>query len=136
MPPRAQKAAQVLGWTKATWDADEDVAYESKAFADCTVQEKHAAMYLGMNPIDEKLDIWWSETDDETKAHAAALGWDQHKWDDDWAIQDLPCEHIYWKDLSDEQKDAAIFFGYSRSLWDETDDDDDEEFEVAVSILE
>lgn len=50
------------------------------------------------------------------------------KWDHDWAIHDLPCEHLYWKDLSDEQKAAAVHFGYSPALWDETDEDDDAEF--------
>jgi len=50
------------------------------------------------------------------------------KWDHDWAIYDLPCEHWDWKDMTDEQKDAAMHFGYSRALWDETDEDDDAEF--------
>lgn len=124
-----------MGYTKETWDADAEIEYDEKDFADCTVQEKHAAMYLGMNPIDEKLDIWWSETDDETKAFATVLGFDQHKWDEDWELKDLPCEHWYWKDMTEEQKDAAIHFGYSRALWDETEDDDDEEFEAAVSTV-
>ena len=77
LPPRAQKAAKAMGYTKSTWDGDNDIAYDSKPFEDLTVQEKHAAMYLGMNPIDEKLDIWWEDTDSDTKAHAVVLGWDQ-----------------------------------------------------------
>lgn len=48
MPERAQKAAGVLGWTKETWNDDASVPYESKAWADCTVQEKRAAVLLGM----------------------------------------------------------------------------------------
>lgn len=81
------------------------------------------------------MDVWWSETDDETRAAATALGFDEHKWNDDWEIKDLEVEHLYWKDLTDEQKDAAIHFGYSRALWDETDEDDDAEFAAAVSLV-
>jgi hypothetical protein len=132
LPPRAVKAAEILGYNKSMWDDDEESEYESKKFEDCTLQERHAAMFLGANPIDEKLDIYWEDTDSETKRHAQALGWDQHKWDHDWAIHDLPCEHLYWKDLSEEQKAAALHFGYSPALWDETDEDDDAEFAALV----
>jgi hypothetical protein len=77
LPPRAVKAAEILGYNKSMWDDDEESEYESKKFEDCTLQERHAAMFLGANPIDEKLDIYWEDTDSETKRHAQALGWDQ-----------------------------------------------------------
>lgn len=77
LPPRAIKAAESLGYSKSTWDDDDEVAYDKKPFAECTLQEKHAAMFLGINPIDEKLDIWWEDTDSTTQSHAAVLGWDQ-----------------------------------------------------------
>lgn len=112
LPPRAQTAAKAMGYTASTWDEDEDIAYDSKSFAELTVQEKHAAMFLGLNPIEERLDIWWDEVDSDTQKYAIALGWDKSKWDDEWEIQDLPCEHLYWKELTEEQKTAARYFGY------------------------
>lgn len=90
-------------------------------------------MFLGMSPIDDKLDIWWQDVDSTTKEQAQVLGWSSDKWDDDWAIHDLPCEHWNWDDMSAEQKRAAQHFGYSKSTWDETDDDDEEDFVPAAA---
>ena len=73
-------------------------------------------MIVGLNPIDKCEDIWWEDADEETKKAAKALGFDQHKWDHDWTIQDLPCEELYWKDLSNEQRQAARYFG-EHSFW-------------------
>ena len=135
LPEKAKKAAKVLGYDKDSWDEDKPVPYDSKAFVDCTKEELRAATFLHMKPIDKKLDpLWWSETDEETKKQAGILGWDQHKWDDDWKIHDLPCEHWYWKDMTNEQKAAAQYFGYSKATWDETGEDDEEDFVASAPV--
>jgi hypothetical protein len=128
LPEKQKKYARMLGYeNQKHWDDDEAVPYDSKDFDECTYKELKAARYLGLDPIDQKLDIWWSEASEDTKKHAGVLGWDQEKWDDDWMIEDLPCEHLYWKDLSEEQKAAAKHFGYNKALWDETEDEEDDE---------
>jgi hypothetical protein len=136
LPEKAKRAAAVLKYDKESWDEDKTIPYDGKAFVDCTMEEKRAATFLHLKPIETKLDpLWWSDTDEETKKQAAVLGWDQHKWDDDWAIHDLPCEHWYWKDMTDEQKAAAQYFGYCKGTWDETDEyDDDEDFVAPVPV--
>lgn len=79
-----------MQYTQETWDEDGKVPYDDKPFSECTAAEKHAAMYLGLSPICKKLDpIYWADVDATTKAHAIAIGWDEHKWDHDWAIEDL-----------------------------------------------
>ena len=87
LPASAQKAAKALGYTQETWDGDGKVPYDAKTFFQCTEEEKHAAMYLGMSPIDTKLQIYWSELDQPTKDAALVLGWTQEKWDDDWEVR-------------------------------------------------
>jgi hypothetical protein len=84
MPEAAHKAAAILGYTKESWDADGAVPYDSKSFSDCTNAEKQAAMFLNLNPIAKKLNVWWEDLDQATKDQALALGWTQEKWDDDW----------------------------------------------------
>jgi hypothetical protein len=84
MPEAAHKAAAILGYTKESWDADSPVPYDSKSFFDCTNAEKQAAMFLNLNPIAKKLNVWWEDLDQATKDQALALGWTQEKWDDDW----------------------------------------------------
>jgi len=128
LPEKARRAAIVLGYSKETWDDDATIPYDSKTFAECSYSEKNAAMYLHMSPIEKKLDIWWDDADDETKRLAQVLGWDKHKWDDDWAIEQLPCEHWWWRDMTEEQQKAARHFGYGRGTWDYVEDEE-EDFE-------
>lgn len=120
MPEKAHKQAAVMGYSKETWDADSKIPYDSKAFKDCTNEEKQAAMFLGLNPIAKKLNIWWDDVDPATKEHAAALGWTKELWDDDWEIEHLPIDKVYWGDLSTAQQKAAHHFGYTKATWDET----------------
>lgn len=115
--------------TKEMWDEDQSVPFDTKPFVDLTLSEKRAAFFLGINVIDKKLNIWWEDTDAETKSAALAVGFTKETWDDDWRIQDFPIEHKHWKELTDEQRAGASHFGYTRITWDETgetefDDDD------------
>jgi hypothetical protein len=114
------KYAAKLGYTKETWDADAAIPYDSKTFFQCTDEEKQAAMFLGLNPIDKKLNVWWADLDKATKDHAIALGWSEEKWDDDWEIYHLPIDKLYWADLDKAQQKAANHFGYTKATWDET----------------
>ena len=100
-----------------------------KEFAELTHEEKQAMRIVGLEPIDKFEDIWWEDADEHTKKAAKALGFDQHKWDHDYAISDLPVEESYWNDLTTEQRQAARYFGYNRSTWDETDYDDDDDYQ-------
>lgn len=134
MPEKAHQAAIVMGYDAKTWDDDAKIDYDRKPFHETSLDQRRAAMYLGLNPIDKKLDIWWANTDSETKKQAEVIGWDQHKWDDDWNIRDFPIEHLYWKDLDDKQKEAATYFGYTKCTWDESGDDSDLDFNV-VSVF-
>jgi hypothetical protein len=127
MPPSAHKAAEALGYTQQTWDADAEVAYDKKTFFECSEAEKQAAMFLGgsMNPISYKLDIWWDELDKKTKDEAAVLGWTKENWDDDWNLEDLPINEKYWADMTSKEQKALQHFGYSKATWDETFEDMD-----------
>jgi hypothetical protein len=119
LPESAQKAAQVMGYTRKTWDAIEKVAYHEKKFDALTNDEKRAAVYLGKRPIDYKLNrVWWEGTDELTKKHAQVLGWDQHKWDESWNIKDVECYSWWWQDATSEQREALEYFGYNQNLWD------------------
>jgi hypothetical protein len=134
MPEKAHAAAFVMGYDASTWDADAKIDYDRKPFHETTLDERRAAMYLGLNPIDKKLNISYCDTDTETKTQAAVIGWDQEKWDHDWNIRDFPIEHLYWKDLNETQKAAAVYFGYCKCTWDESGDDEELDFKV-VSVF-
>ena len=126
LPDKAKRAAKVLGYDQESWDTDAPVPYDSQSFSECSYQEKQAAMYLHMSPIDKKLDLWWDDVDEETKKYAHVLGWDHHKWDDDWEIEDLPCEHWNWNDMTNEQQEAGRHFGYGRGTWDYVEDEEED----------
>ena len=121
MPEIAHKAATTLGYTKGEmWDNDESIPYDDKSFAECTMAEKQAAMFLNMNPISKKLNVWWEDLDETTQKYALNIGWTSDKWDEDYEIEHLDVEQLYWDDLDCKQKDAASYFGYTKATWDET----------------
>lgn len=125
MPEVAKKAATTLGYTNETWDNDETIPYDTKSFAECTIAEKQAAMFLNLNPIGKKLNLWWEDVDETTKNHAINIGWTPEKWDEDYEIEHLEVEQMYWADLDTKQKEAASYFGYTKATWDETWDPTD-----------
>lgn len=53
-----------MGYDKAVWDADSAVHFTDAPFAELSLTEKRAAWHLGWDVVDEKLDIWWADTDD------------------------------------------------------------------------
>jgi len=132
LPPKGKQAALEMGYTPESWDNDEDVPFDTNPLEECSLGEKMAAVYLGMNPLlhGPKLDVWWEDLHPETQQQGEVLGYDKEKWDDDWLIHDLPCEQLYWKDMTDEQKVAATYFGYMPAVWDETEDDPSGDFVV------
>ena len=122
----------MLGYTKDTWDNDGDVPYDNMKFEELTYDEKRAAHYLGKDPIEDKLDIWWDEADPETKRHAETIGWDEKKWDHDKTIRHLECKKWAWGDMSDEQIEAMKYFGMSQALWD--GEGEEASFDAPVSL--
>ena len=124
LPDSARKAAAVLGWTKETWDHDEEVPYQHQSWKECTANEKVAAQFLGLAPLESSMmNVWWEDLDEETQKQAAILTYTQELWDDDYDLEDLPCDSWYWKDMTEEQRKAANFFGYTRVTWDQTGED-------------
>lgn len=120
MPEVAHKFATKIGYNKEKWDSDSTIPYDTKTFFQCTNEEKQAAMFLGLSPIDKKLNVWWSDLDQATKDQAIALGWSEEKWDDDWEIYHLDIDKKYWDELDKAQQKAANHFGYTKATWDET----------------
>ena len=120
MPEVAHKFATKIGYNKEKWDSDSTIPYDTKTFFQCTNEEKQAAMFLGLSPIDKKLNVWWSDLDQATKDQAIALGWSEEKWDDDWEIYHLEIDKKYWDELDKAQQKAANHFGYTKATWDET----------------
>lgn len=135
MPQKAQLAAIKMGYTAQLWDEDASIPYDQKKFHETKKDERLAAMYLGLNPIAAKLDIWWEEVDKETQGYAIDIGWDNKKWDDDWELHDLPAEELYWNDLSDKQRKAATYFGYCKYTWDGEGDDSELNFKQVSRCL-
>lgn len=123
LPPQALKAARILGYTQDIWDEEKNLPYYNKTMATASIQEKQAAMYLGMDPLWEKCDLDWKDIDSMTKDYATTLGWDETKWDEDWDIVDLEIEHKFWKDLTHKERQAAEYFGYIQCTWDEVEGD-------------
>jgi len=80
-----------------------------------------------LNPIVERKledlmdydDYWWRELDSRTQYYALILGYTQVTWDDDFELDDLPCEDWDWEEMTKEQKAAAQHFGYTRESWSE-----------------
>mmetsp|Transcript_5285 Transcript_5285/g.11057 ORF Transcript_5285/g.11057 Transcript_5285/m.11057 type:complete len:278 (+) Transcript_5285:251-1084(+) len=78
-----------------------------------------------LNPIVERKledlmdydDYWWRELDSRTQYYALILGYTQMTWDDDFDIDDLPCEDWDWDEMTKEQKAAAVHFGYNEETW-------------------
>jgi hypothetical protein len=65
LPEEARKAATVLGWdSKDKWDQSVDVPYRAKTFDQLTMNEKRAAVFLQIDLIGDKLDIFWAQTDE------------------------------------------------------------------------
>lgn len=120
MPSKAHIAAVALGYTQESWDADAKIPYDAKVFHECTEAERQAAMFLDLNPIAKKLNIWWHDVDAKTKEQALVLGWTPELWDDAYEIEHLPIDKVYWGDLTAAQQKAANYFGYTKATWDET----------------
>ena len=78
-----------------------------------------------LNPIVERKledlldydDYWWRELDSRTQYYALILGYTQVTWDDDFELDDLPCEDWDWDEMTKEQKAAAHHFGYDEATW-------------------
>ena len=62
-------------------------------------------------------DYWWRELDSRTQYYALILGYTQVTWDDDFDIEELPCEDWDWDEMTKEQKAAAQHFGYTEETW-------------------
>ena len=118
LPDAAKKAAEVMGYDQASWNASEKVAYHKKDFSELSYDEKRAAVFLGKDPLDYKLNIWWRETDEETKAYAEALGWDKRKWNEGWTTHDVECHGYWWEEAPEDVQEALEHFGYNQNLWD------------------
>ena len=76
-----------------------------------------------LNPIverklEDEYDYWWYELDSKTQNYAMILGYTQYTWDNDYELEDLPCEDWYWDEMTEEEKAAAQHFGYSKDEWD------------------
>jgi len=88
-----------------------------------TPVEKAAMAYLGFPAMDLKFEhLDWPDLDEETRKMARILGYEPHKWDDDWELVDLPCEEWSWADMTVEQREAAVYFGYTEVTWECTID--------------
>ena len=79
-----------------------------------------------LNSIEEKeledeWDYWWHELDSKTKYYALILGYTQYTWDNDYELEDLPCEDWDWEEMTSEQKAAAQYFGCTEDNWEEED---------------
>ena len=80
-----------------------------------------------LNPIAERKledlmdfdDYWWRELDSRTQYYALILGYTQATWDDDYELDDLPCEDWDWDEMTTEQQAAAQHFGYTQATWDD-----------------
>mmetsp|Transcript_6652 Transcript_6652/g.16359 ORF Transcript_6652/g.16359 Transcript_6652/m.16359 type:complete len:255 (-) Transcript_6652:581-1345(-) len=78
-----------------------------------------------LNPIAERKledlldydDYWWRELDSRTQYYALILGYTQVTWDDDFDIEEMPCEDWDWDEMTNEQKAAAQHFGYTKETW-------------------
>jgi hypothetical protein len=64
-------------------------------------------------------DYWWRELDSRTQYYALILGYTQATWDDDFDLDDLPCEDWDWDEMTLEQRAAAQHFGYDKESWDQ-----------------
>jgi len=64
-------------------------------------------------------DYWWRELDSRTQYYALILGYTQATWDDDYELDDLPCEDWDWDEMTTEQQAAAQHFGYTQATWDD-----------------
>jgi hypothetical protein len=119
MPEVAHFAAKILGYSKESWDKDEEVPYDTNSFFQCTVRERQAAVFLNLGLI-KKLNLWWDDVHGPTQDQASALGWTKEKWDQDYEIEDLPIDKISWDELERLQRRGAKHFGYTKATWDET----------------
>ena len=79
-----REAAQILGYTGATWDN-----------------------MSGEEPQPASSDKFWAELTDEEKEAAGVLGYTRLIWD----TQPPPAGSKYWADLTDDEKSAAEDLG-------------------------
>ena len=78
LPPKAQEAAAVLGWTQKQWDASEDSSLIDKPWSRLSGKEKIAAVTLGVDTDwtgeESWSDLHWVELPVDVRAAAIQLG--------------------------------------------------------------
>jgi hypothetical protein len=146
LPGGVQKAATVLGYTKAMWDGDKEPKTCDKDWKDLTTDEKAAAKKLGFDkkswdddgkstndsveqPSTKALPappgpqvshsykgVEWSNLPSEVQQAAKKLSYTGRMWETD--KHPLLC-YKNWQELTTEQQDAAKALGYNEGKWDE-----------------
>lgn len=128
LPPDAQAAATVFGFTQYSWDNELPVMAMDKEWDDLTIQEKQAAKTLGYDEdlwcddywdyVADSEDNWiyedWEDLPAKVKQAARTFGFDEQKWNND---ADVPDFDMDWAELSEGKKQAAQTLGYTEAIW-------------------
>jgi hypothetical protein len=133
LPGFAMQAAELLGWTRSSWNANDPVPAEEKAWKDLTEVEKDACKSLGWSE-----HMWDAHAQDESvasvstapsrtyggklfddlppfvKEAAATLGYTSSTWNNDGSIA---VEDKDWDQLNPSQQSAASVLGFSEQTW-------------------
>jgi hypothetical protein len=133
LPTEAQKAAEFLGWTRSSWNANNAVPVEEKPWKDLTDDEKAACKALGWSQ-----SIWDDYTGDGSvsvsttgpsqtyggclfddlpqvaKDAVTTLGYTASTWNNDGSV---PVEEKDWGQLNGAEQQAAFVLGFSERTW-------------------
>jgi len=132
LPPEAQDAAECLGWTRSSWNANDRIPTEEKKWNELTDNEKSACQSLGWSQKlwdDDNGDgsvsvstapsrtyggVVFDDLPQFVKQAAETLGYTSEKWNNDGSI---PAEEKDWDQLSSSEQLAANVLGFSEQSW-------------------
>ena len=121
-----REAAAVLGYDARTWDGghDDDGSASSES-SDGSASSESSAGESSVGETSDPLpakDRHWSDLTGPQREAAAALGYDESRWEEDDGSEHEKPESASrrWSELSDGQRVAAGDLGYDESTWDET----------------
>jgi len=139
MPEEYQTAAEVLGYTEASWISQTKTALmAATAWVDLTNEQRTAARLLGLKKKlwEEDWDIKvgdtdssvvnskrydeydWDDLPSDIQEAATILGYTKRYWNRD--ITPKQCDSC-WCNLSPTMKEAAMKLGYTSESWDNAD---------------
>jgi len=143
LSPKIQRAAKILGFTQASWEASETPGSFTKSWKKLSRQEQEAAINVTgyneetwniHNNLDSEsdsfsvaslLDFEWHELSEEQRKAAILIGYSENTWNKG-SDTDIIGDDLYFYNIRPELRDAFVVLGETEATWEDDDDTDGE----------